>query len=140
MDIKISTVAPPHPSSSNIRKRTHHEDTVNIFSSPTVKKARLYAQSSIRKAIEEKPRGLLLYFKKATEAEHQAYIDRTTAEVKENAENEQWNKDQHKRILQVKKCLNAREKKRKQRLREVKKEVASGLRGPGGTKIKVSVV
>ena len=106
-----------------------------------MKKARLHAQSSIRKAIEEgKPRGLLLYFKKATEAEHQAYIDRTTAEVKEHAENEQWNKEQHKRILQFKKRLNARERKRKQRVREVRKEVASGLRSPGGTKIKVSVV
>jgi hypothetical protein len=105
-----------------------------------MKKARLHAQSSIRKAVEEgKPRGLLLYFKKATEEEHQAYFDRTTADVKENAENEKWIKDQRERILQVKKCLHARERKRKQRAREVKKEVACGLRSPGGTKIKVSI-
>ena len=140
LDIKMSIAAPPHPSSTNICKRTHHEDTVNISSSPTMKKARLHVQSSIRKAIEEgEPRGLLLYFKKATEEEHQAYIDRTTADVKENAENEQWNKDQHERILQVKKRLRARERKRKQRMREMKKEIASGLRSPGGTKIKVSI-
>ena len=76
----------PLPPSSKIHKHTYHEHAVvNTFesSSPT-KKARLHAQSSIRKAIEAKgePRGLLQYFKKATEAEHEAYLDRTTAELK----------------------------------------------------------
>ena len=132
-------LAPPHPSPSNMCKRTYHEHSVNTSSSPTMKKAQLHAQSSIRKAIEEgKPQGLLQYFKKATEAEHQAYIDRTTAEVKENVENEQWNKDQHEKNLQVKKCLRARERKRKQQGKEMK-EVACGLRSPGGTKKRVSI-
>jgi hypothetical protein len=131
-------LVPPHPSSSS--KRTYHEHAVNTSSSSTMKKARLHAQSSIRKAVEEgKPGGLLLYFKKATEAEHQAYLDRTTAEAKENAENKQWNKGQRERILQVKKRVQARERKRKQRAREMKVEVACGLHSPGGTKSKVSI-
>jgi hypothetical protein len=135
-------LVPLCPPSSNSQKRTYdeHAAAVNTSSSPTKKKARLHAQSSIRKAIEEgKPRGLLQYFKKATEEEHQAYLDRTTAEAKENAENEQWNKDRHEKTLQVKKRLRARERKRKQRGREVKEEISCGLRSPGGTKIKVSI-
>ena len=75
-----------------------------------------------------------------TEAEHQAYLDRTTAEVKENAENEKWKKDQHERILQVKKHQNAREQKQKQREKEVKRQVSCGLHSPGGTKVKVNII
>ena len=134
-------LATPHPPCSNLHKRTYDEHAVNISSSPTAKKARLHVQSSIRKALEEaKPRGLLQFFKKATEEEHQAYLDRTTAEAKERAENEQWKKDQHEKILQAKKCLQARQRKQKQRRREVKKEISCGLRSPGGTKIKVNII
>ena len=108
-------LASPQFSSLNYKlapKRTYEEHAVNISSTPTTKKACLHVQSSIRKALEEdKPRGLLQYFKKATEAEHQAYLDRTTAEVKEKAENEQWKKDRHEKILQAKRCLQARQRK-----------------------------
>ena len=133
--------SPLPPPCSNICKRTYHEHAIDTSGGPT-KKARLHTQSSIRKAIEEKgePRGLLQYFNKATVAEHQAYLDRTTAEVKENAENEQWKKDQHEKILQVKKHLHATERKQKQREREKKKEISCGLHSLGGTKIKVSII
>jgi hypothetical protein len=137
---------PPSPPCSNMRKRTYnHEHTVNNTSESTgspIKKARLHAQSSIRKAIEEKgkPRGLLQYFKKATEEEHQAYLDRTTAEVKKNAENEKWKKDRYEKVLQVKKRQHARERKQIQREREKKRQISCGLRSPGGTKIKVNII
>ena len=132
---------PPHPPCSNLHKQTYEEHAVNISSTPTTKKARLHVQSSIRKALEEdKPRRLLQYFKKATEAEHQEYFDRTTAEAKEKAENEQWKKDRHEKILQAKRRLQARQRKQKQQRRETKKEISCGLRSPGGTKIKVNII
>jgi hypothetical protein len=141
LDGRIGTTSPP---CSNIHKRTHpsHDHTVDTSTSSPTKKARLHVQSSIRKAIEKKgkPPGLLQYFKKATEAEHQVYLDRTTAEVKENAENEQWKKDQYERVLQVKKRQHAKERKQKQREKEMKRQVSCGLRSPGGTKRKVNII
>ena len=139
LDSQIGTTSPP---CYNMRKRTHHEHTVDTSTSSPTKKARLHVQSSIRKAIEKegKPSGLLQYFKKATEAEHQAYLDRTTAEVRENAENEQWKKDQYERVLQVKKRQHAKERKQKQQEREMKRQVSCGLRSPGGTKKKVNII
>lgn len=75
-----------------------------------------------------------------TEEEEQAYLDRTTAEVKENAENKQWKKDKCGKISQVKKCQHAREQKKKQQERQMKKQISCGLHSPGGTKIKVNII
>ena len=142
-DYKLATHAPP---CYIVHKRTYHEHAFNrktptIDTSSPTKKARLHAQSSIRKAIEKKgePQGLLQYFKKATKVEHQEYLDRSTAEAKESAENEQWKKNQHENFLQGKKRQYARERKQKQREREKKRQVSCGLRSPGGTKIKVNM-
>ena len=144
-DYTMSTENNPSPAlspCSKMCKRTYHEHAVIDTSNSPTKKARLHAQSSVRKAIEAEgePRGLLQYFKKATKAEHQAYLDRTTAELKENAEDEKWKRNQHEKILRVKKRLRARERKQKQRGREMKKEISCGLHSPGGTKIKVSII
>jgi hypothetical protein len=126
--------------SYNTRKRTY-QDCATSTSSPT-KKARPQALSSIRKALEVKgkPRGVLQYFRKATEAEHQAYLERTTAELMERGCNEQWKKEKRDKILQEEKRQRARERKRRQRERKKKIEISCGLRSPGGTKIKVKTL
>jgi hypothetical protein len=129
------------PPSYNTKKCTYQDCTTDTpTSSPTKKKSRPQVLSSIRKALEKKgePRGVLQYFRKVTEAEHQAYLKKSTAELMERADDEQWKIEKRKKTLQEEKRQCARERKQRQHDRKKRTEISCGLHSPGGTKIRVN--
>ena len=123
-------------------KRTHLDRRTDTPpSSPSKKKARPQQQSSIRQALESKaqPIGLLLFFKKATDSEHHEMLLKSTLEVTEKAEEVVWREERQVAERKTKRRRGANERKRKQRKNARAKEIADGLRSPGGTKKQVCV-
>jgi len=62
--------------------------------SPAPKKKRTEIASSIRSALEyTQPRGILLYFKKATVEENHTFLARMSEEIEQHAEEDKWKAD-----------------------------------------------
>jgi hypothetical protein len=109
-------------------------------SEPKAKKTCLEVTSSIRTALEsEKPRGILNYFKKATESECAAYQARMAEEITMRMEEEIWREGKAKQTKHAMIQRRAKERKQEQRRREKDREILAGLRSPGGTKRRVSL-
>ena len=65
---------------------------------------------------------------------------KSTAELMERYDDEQWKKEKRKKILQEEKQQHAREWKQRQCERKKRIEISHGLRSPGGTKIQVKTL
>jgi hypothetical protein len=120
------------------KKRSLSNSTTLVVSQ---KKARMEVTSSIRSALDSKePCGIILYFKKATDEEHHQFLARTSDEIKERMNGDEWNanrmKEREKFIRQEREKI----KKREQRERRKMHEISKGLRSPGGTKQRVCVL
>jgi hypothetical protein len=110
------------------------------YEEPKAKKTRLEVTSSVRTALEsEKPRGILNYFKKATESECAAYQARMAEEITMRMEEEVWREGKAKQTKHAVIQRRAKERKQEQRRREKDREILAGLRSPGGTKCCVSL-
>lgn len=84
------------PLTSKTAKHTYQDQKTNTLSnSPTRKKVRPQNQSSIHQALEseEAPHGLLLYFCKATESKHQKWVNQSSADVAERADDICWQQE-----------------------------------------------
>lgn len=128
------------PLNVNTVKRTYQDQKTNTPPhSPIRKKARPQNQSSIRRALERKeaPHGLLLYFCKATESEHQKWVNQSTIDVAERADDVRWQQETRISMMENERRQRATDRKREQRKREKNFEIARGLRSPGGRRIKV---
>jgi len=81
--------------------------------------------------------GLLLFFKKATVAERQEMVLKSTVEVMEKADEVAWN--EARQAAETRLMCHLRDKgwKQNQRKNLNAKEIANGLRSTGGTKKRV---
>jgi hypothetical protein len=129
------------PLESDTTKRTYHDrKNITPSNSPTRKKPR-HRESSIRQALESKepPHGLLLYFHKATESEHEKWVAQSSIDVAERADNIHWKQERRIQVMVEERRQRATDRKRAQRTRDKKSEIARGLRSPGGSRMKVSI-
>lgn len=105
------------------------------------KKTRIQATSAIRSALESAtPRGILCYFRQATEEEHQAMLARTSEEIQQHMEENEWKTNRAKERQTLIKREKEKMKKRGQRERKKNREITEGLRDPDGTKKRVSAI
>lgn len=122
------------------RKRSFSDSDSVTTAPPIPKKTRIEMTSSVRSALESGTHhGILRFFTKATEEDHQAYLARSSEEIQQRMEEDEWKNN---RIKEKKKMINRereRKKKREQRDRKKKREIIEGLRSPGGTKKTVRI-
>lgn len=121
-------------------KRSHATDTNNQLAGPEQKKARPMISSSIRTAINRSdgPRGILLFFKQATEEEHRDWIEQTFEGDKDKAEIKRRKKEKEEHTLVITTRARATACKQKQRAIMTMKEISNGLCSPEGRKINIS--
>ena len=132
LDIKTST--PP--------TAMKHSLSFDALMTTTSKKPRIAAKSSIRVALETKdePKGLLKYFLKATEVEHQDHLARMDEEVTLWSEKRRFEEQREDQRKVLRKRRRDAERKRLQRTRLKNLEIMSGLRSPGGRRRKVQKI
>jgi hypothetical protein len=96
---------------------------------PKAKKNRMEVISSIRSALEsEKPqRGILSYFRKATESECAAYQARMAEAITTRMEEIVWREGNAKQTKHALIKHQAKERKQTQRRREKDREILAGL-------------
>jgi hypothetical protein len=116
-------------SASGLVKRTLKDDQKTL---PPTKKA---CTSSIRVALEDDgpPQGLLQYFRKATEREHQEQNSRAMFDIQAYQDDVEQNSKQLKRIKKQRHRERATERKRASRARRKDMEIKAGIRSPSGT-------
>ena len=116
-----------------------HADDAETLELNKPKRSRTETNSSICIALQKKgpPMGILRFFHKATEEEHQAFLSRSLEEIQSHAEDVHNRELHHALHKKNKERRQARERKRTHRVRMRKIEIAAGLRSPGGKKRQV---
>lgn len=112
-----------------------HTDELDV-DTPEPKRTRTQTNSSIRIALQKEgpPTGILRFFHKATEEERQDFLNRSSEEIRNHAEDLRIRELHHDIRKKNKERRQARERKRAQRVRMRKLEIATGLRSPTGIK------
>ncbi len=128
---------PPH---DTIPKPIKHSASADLDRAP--KRVRTRTESSIHAALESKPEGpwtgLLMYFSKATNEEHQQHLNHTSEEVRNKAEEMALQKKRAEEKKKVQMRSWGKERKGKQQARIRNEEILAGLRSPGGTRHRVN--
>ncbi|KAG6838425.1 hypothetical protein C0991_011747, partial [Blastosporella zonata] len=121
-------------------KRQHPlNHTSSLSPSPDKKAKVLRTTSSIRAAVlaskdTMKPKGLLAFFSKASEAECQASRIKDSEDICRRADDIKLQENKLMKKDALHKTNNARERKQKQRKKEKNTEIQKGLRSPSGHK------
>jgi hypothetical protein len=121
-----------------VKQKKRSLSTSATTAPPLPKKTRIEMASSVRSGLESgTPHGILRFFKKATEEDHQAYLARSSEEIQQRMEEDEWKNNRIKERKKMIERKREKKKKREQRDRKKKQEIIEGLRSPGGTKKKV---
>ena len=132
--------------SSSKREVTKHS-TDTPHTGPEKKRNRVEVASSTRIAFEisaddeamgKRPRGLLQFFKKGSQADTRSYWAKQVETGREQREDEVFNAKVYAHQKKQDRTNAARVRKQKQRERVKQGEILSGVRSPGGRKRKVS--
>lgn len=125
------------------RRKTpkRHADDVDTPEFNKPKRTHTETNSSIRIALQKEgpPTGILRFFHKATEEERQNFLDRSSEEIRNHTEELRIRELRHAIRKKNKERHQARERKRAQRVRMRKLEIAAGLRSPTGKRRKRQV-
>lgn len=138
----------PHPSPENnsesnlsllSRKKAspkRHADDTDTLESNEPKRTCTGIDSAIRIALQKKgpPTGILRFFHKVTEEEQQEFLNRSSEEIRRCTEELQIRLQCQALHKKDKERKLARERKRAQRIRMRKWEIAAGLRSSTGKK------
>lgn len=119
-----------------------HADDIDTLDLNKPKCTCIETNSSIRIALQKEgpPTGILRFFHKATEEERQEFLNRSSEENRNHAEELHDRELRHAIRKKNKERRQSRERKRAQRLRMKKLEIAAGLRTTAGKKHQVRVV
>lgn len=123
-------------------KHNQSSSQASILDSSPEKKARIH-KLSIQKALEaaqnnnKRPKGLLLFFKKATKEEHDQYQQKMNKEIKCHTEDYEYLEKKLQQKKDEKRRSAAQEWKHNQRRKLKDVEIKNGTQSPRGRKHKI---